>query len=83
MCVQVEVGLKQLACHFVGAGPSERSLEAFAEASALQIKGRKPLPKKPSRKSRQQPDLAPLQQPLYIIDGSTGALQVCLALPLL
>ena len=75
--VQVEVGLKQLACHFVGTSSSDRALEAFAEASALQIKGRKPLPKKPSRKSRQQPDMAPLQQALFIIDGGTGALQVC------
>ena len=74
--MQVEVGMKQLTCHLVGGGPSEHALEAFAEASALQIKGRKPIPKKPSRKSRAQPDVVPLQQPLFIIDGATGSMQV-------
>ncbi len=74
--MQVEVGLKQFTCHLVGGGPSEHALEAFAEATALQIKGRKPIPKKPSRRSRPQADVALLQQPLYIVDGATGAMQV-------
>lgn len=73
--MQVELGLKQLTCHLVGGGPLQHALEAFAEATALQIKGRKPIPKKLSRRSRAQPDVALLQQPLYIVDGSTGAMQ--------
>lgn len=74
--LQIDVGLKQLTCHFVGVGEPEHALEAFAELGELQLKGRKPLQKKPLRKRSQQPDLAPLHQPLYIFEGATGALQV-------
>lgn len=52
-------------------------LEACAELGALQIKGRKPLAKKPSRKSRPQPaEAVSSQQLLFLVEGSTGQLQV-------
>jgi hypothetical protein len=76
--MQIDMGLRHAAMHFVGGGGgSERSLELFAEANALHLKGRKPLLKKPSsRKSRSQPEAAHLQQLLYLVEASAGTMKV-------
>lgn len=82
---QVEVGLAQLTARFSsGADPSKRGFEAFAEAGALALKGGRPIARKPSRAPRrggeqnapQAPDQAPAEQPLFVVEGSTGVMQV-------
>ena len=81
----MEVGLARVSARFSSdAQASGRGVEAFAEAAALQLKGRRPIARKPSRASKrsreqheqQAPDQAPAEQPLFIMEGSTGVLQV-------
>lgn len=73
--VQVDVGLKQLSCHFMGGGIGvQHGLEAFAQANALQLRAQKPLRARRSRRQRQQQSSE--AQALYIIDFTTGSLQV-------
>lgn len=75
VCPQVDVGLKQLSCHFMGGGIGEQhGLEAFAEAKALQLKACKPVRVKRNR--RQQKKQNTEAQALYIIEFNTGTLQV-------
>ena len=73
--VQVDVGLKQLSCHFMGGGIGvQHGLEAFAQANALQLRAQKPLRARRSRRQRQQQSSE--AQALYIINFTTGSLQV-------
>ena len=72
---QVDVGLKQLSCHFMGGGTgAQHGVEAFAEANALQLKAQKPVRTKRNRRQRQQQSTE--AQALYIVNVTTGILQV-------
>lgn len=71
----MDVGLKQLSCHFMGGGTgAQHGLEAFAEASALQLKAQKPVRVKRFRRQRQQQNAE--AKSLYTVDFTTGTLQV-------
>ena len=73
--MQVDVGLKQLSCHFMGGGTgAQHGLEAFAEANALQLKAQKPVRVKRFRRQRQKH--ATEAQTLYTVEFTTGTLQV-------
>ena len=73
--LQVDVGLKQLSCHFMGGGAgAQHGVEAFAEANALQLKAQKPVRAKRHRRQRQQQSTE--AQALYIVNVTTGTLQV-------
>jgi hypothetical protein len=73
--VQVYVGLKQLSCHFMGRGVGvQHGLEAFAQVNALQLRAQKPLRARRSRRQRRQQSSE--AQALYMIDFTTGSLQV-------
>ena len=73
--MQVDVGLKQLSCHFMGGGTgAQHGVEAFAEANALQLKAQKPARVKRFRKQRQKHVTE--AQTLYTVEFTTGTLQV-------
>ena len=73
--MQVDVGLKQLSCHFMGGGTgAQHGLEAFAEANALQLKAQKPVRVKRFRRQRQKHVTE--AQTLYTLEFTTGTLQV-------
>ena len=74
------MGLKQLTCNFMGGEPdAQHGLEAFAEASALQLKAQKPPKAKRNRRQRQQQGAE--AQALYMIDVSSSNMQVGLTPP--
>ena len=73
--LQVDVGLKQLSCHFMGGGVrTQHGLEAFAEANALQLKAYKAVKMRRHRRQRQQQ--IPEAQTLFTTEFTTGILQV-------
>ena len=73
--MQVDVGLKQLSCHFMGgATGAQHGLEAFAEANALQLKAQKPVRVQRFRRQRQKHVTE--AHTLYTLELTTGTLQV-------
>ena len=73
--VQVDVGLKQLTCNFMGGEPgAEHGLETFAEVSALQLKAQKPPKVKRNRRQRHQQSAE--ARGLYIVNVSSSTMQV-------